>query len=1164
VAFKPNAEQQIAIDCLGRPLVITAGAGSGKTWVLARRFVNGIDPAGSVVGWEPADLSGILAITYTERAAGELAERVRRACAQEGLVDQARRVDEAWISTIHGFCSRFLRRHALEAGLDPGFRIARDVEAGALRDRVSADSLRAAVADDPDVALLVRNYGWVSVADAVQEAYDRARAMGESAGTLRTPLREADPGEADRLIADVLAVYERAVGEFATCGAGAHKDRCRRDAANGVELLTDLQKLGELPAEERLAMLRRVPIECCFHGSGPKETVAELRGELAVFRDRATEILAARAATALISATRRFEEAFSAEKTQLGVLDFEDLQLFARDALKGVPGLAERYRRDFRLVMIDEFQDTNRLQTDIVRMISTDDLCTVGDEHQSIYGFRYADVDVFRAYVADMTERGAESVSLVSNYRSHADIIDFVNVVFASHELFGEGLGHLGHERTESGEGVMDWPGGPRVSVLLVDEKSMPEGEAEVAEAEAVAEKVARLVASGVAQSDIAVLMRTLNKMAPFEAAMRRRGLRVAVAGGGDFFADPAVAAVRLLVRAIANVADDQAVAGLLAGPMVGLSPDGLFRVRQRARLEESRAPLWSGLAGAHLEHDDRERVLSVVTALKSARDALGLDPLSTVILGAVERLGHDARMLGQGLEGEHAYANTLKMARLADAFEATGGAGVAEFVTWLDTKERLGDREAPASVADETTQAVRFLTIHSAKGLEFPVVVMPALGGRGGGHAERAFAVAKTPEGPVVLAALPTSEPGGATERRPPAFRDAVAAKNATEADELRRLFYVGCTRAREALILSGRTDLAGDAEGESMVMWLRRTLGLGAPQKAGTLAVEAASASVDVTMLAGDSSRPWEAAPTVVADVKSEAGVGSDTQDASAAACPAGTVFATALGADEDVSYTRLERFEYCGRRFMLEDMARVGAVPEEGSRALCFGDAVHSALRLARGDRAPGTERIEAIAKGLGLDADATVRLGVAVESLLASRAVARAVALGDIRREAPFAVTLRDPGGDDGDDRPPILLGSIDLLARGAGGDALVIDYKTGLGGAKRTDAELRERYGLQADCYALAVLQAGAPSLDVTFVLPEVAGPDGAPREVTRLYDAAGLPGLRADIGSRIAALRAGPYERRAAYDVGCEHCAAYGGPLCDVRGPARRPGAASA
>jgi RecB family exonuclease len=210
----------------------------------------------------------------------------------------------------------------------------------------------------------------------------------------------------------------------------------------------------------------------------------------------------------------------------------------------------------------------------------------------------------------------------------------------------------------------------------------------------------------------------------------------------------------------------------------------------------------------------------------------------------------------------------------------------------------------------------------------------------------------------------------------------------------------------------------------------------------------------------------------------------------------------------------------------------------------------------MRLSRAGRAPDDARVEAIAKGAGLGEPGVIRLRAAVENLLASRAVERAEVLGNVRREAPFAVAL---GARDGDGRltPPILQGSIDLLARGDEGEAIVVDYKTGTGGSKKTDEELGARYRLQADCYALAVLESGAATADVVFVLPEVQGPDGRPREVAHAYVAGELPALRADIVSRIAALSAGPYERRATYEPECEHCSAYDSPLCDIRGPVR-------
>lgn len=1141
--FTPNEEQLKAIECLAGPLVVTAGAGSGKTSVLAQRFVKGIEPDGGVPGWDPAELRQVLAITYTDRAAGELAERVRRACLDAGLIDEARSVDEAWISTIHGFCSRLLRRHALEIGLDPGFRISRDVENGALRDRLAAETLAQAYEETPGVHALIETYGWAVVASAVQDAYDRSRAMGASALELTTPLRPERPGETAELAERMGDVYRSVVQELPGLADSTTMWNCVSQAQRGID---ELASAGEVTART----LQEVHMTCEFKaGNGRhKERALELLQELDGIMDRVVEIMCADFATALIEAATRFEAAFASAKRASGLVDFEDLQLLVRDALRDDERLARRYSEEFRLVMIDEFQDTNQLQTAIVRSFAGNDLCTVGDENQSIYAFRFADVDVFREYVAGMVAKGAETVSLAANYRSHRDIIEFVNAVFSSDALFGEELTHLVAGRTESGEPTV-WDSRPRLQVLLVDDSEMVADEVLATEAEWIAEQVAQLVAQGRQQSEVAVLMRTLRPMASYEAAMRRRGLRVAVAGGGDFFGDMAVAVARMLIRAIANLRDDEAVAALLAGPMVGMTPAGLLAVRRAAAGPDG--VLWDGLTGARLSDDDEARARTARRTIEAARSELGALPLSAVILGAVERLGHDVRMLACGLDGEHAYANTLKLARLADAFEATGGSGIYDFMTWLEVKELLGDREAPASVADDSTPAVRFLTVHASKGLEFPVVVLPRMGSDIPGDRD-GLVVSKSPDGrPEVLASLPRSFGKEAVRRRPKAMRDAIEARDAAARAEFKRLFYVGCTRAREALILSGASDLTKPSGRDLPTGWLREALDAAGPIGPGVRQVPAGNAAVEVIALYRDSECPWVKTPTVVPSAVNgpDQEVEGETRDPSRAPEPG-----PALVADRNVSYTRLDTYRKCGRRFMLQNMARIGGLPDLEGGALGLGDAVHALMRTGAANGAVDEAAITAAARYRGLGEADERRLADAVGTLLASEAVSRALRMEKTRPEAPFAVLLHGPGGPG--DRDPVLSGSMDLV--GMEGDrALVIDYKTGASGAECTDDQLRDRYELQADCYSLAVLEQGAREVEIVFVMPEVTGTDGAPRAVSMRYAASDLPRLRETISAAARALMSGPYERRADYEPGCEHCPAYATPLCDIKGPAR-------
>ena len=315
---------------------------------------------------------------------------------------------------------------------------------------------------------------------------------------------------------------------------------------------------------------------------------------------------------------------------------------------------------------------------------------------------------------------------------------------------------------------------------------------------------------------------------------MRRRGLRMAVAGGGDFFADPAVAAVRSLVRSIANLADDEAVIQFLAGPMVGLSPDGLLAARERASADGSAHPIAKGLREADPRGGGRrEGGACPGGARPCSRRAWCVLPLSTVILGAVETLDHDVAMLGQGLEGEHAYANTLKAARLADAFESTGGVGHRR-VRRLARHEGADRRPRGAGLRRRRVDAGRAL--HDDPLGQGPRVprrrapdprTRPRRSGRRTGRVEGARRAARARRASQSRAGGVAKAARASRKRRRP--------RAAAAAEELKRLFYVGCTRAREALIMSGRTRLT-EANGDGMATWLRQALGIDGPIGAGT----------------------------------------------------------------------------------------------------------------------------------------------------------------------------------------------------------------------------------------------------------------------------------------------------------------------------------------
>ena len=313
-----------------------------------------------------------------------------------------------------------------------------------------------------------------------------------------------------------------------------------------------------------------------------REAIDRLRGAAEVLRHRAE-------LEALGELARDFAVTYRAIKRARGVLDFDDLQEAVVRIFESQPDIAQRYRRHFALLMIDEFQDTNDLQMRVLAPLRSDNLCVVGDERQSIYGFRYADVDIFRGVTAAI---GA-AVELKDNFRSHPEIIGFVNAVFSQPHLFGEGFMRLAAGRP-AGHDICEAVSGPRIECIFVDEDGVSRKQARVAEAAAIAERIRALVDQDVPAGDIAVLLRVASNATLFADAIEALGVPVVVSAGAGLYDTAETGEVIDLLRAIAVPDDDEAMLGVLCGRMVSLSDDALLSVRRSA----GKGSLWEGLSG--------------------------------------------------------------------------------------------------------------------------------------------------------------------------------------------------------------------------------------------------------------------------------------------------------------------------------------------------------------------------------------------------------------------------------------------------------------------------------------------------------------------------------------------------------------------------------------
>jgi ATP-dependent exoDNAse (exonuclease V) beta subunit len=1098
-----NEGQRAAVAAAARRIVISAGAGSGKTLVLAVRFADAV--FAQEARGQSSPITSVLLITFTEKAAGELVERVRRVFLDRGRPDLAREVDGAWISTIHGFCSRIVRRHALELGVDPAFGVLADPQVGVVR-REAFERAATGLLGDPGVARLMETRGPERLRTTTRSAYDRVRSMGRDVDEvvpcappdLAPALRDLVPTLRETLGAYGALEANKTIAENASRFAAAARV-AERLAASGPDMQT-AREAGTLYASYRGAM------------RGRQETT-DLTGaaNAALLRaaQAAVDTLAAADAAAWLALLKVYARVYEEAKSTLGVLDFEDLQLLTRRLWCERPHAAGRYAEQFSQVMIDEFQDTNALQFEAIEPVAGRALCVVGDVQQSIYRFRDADVGLFvgqkRSAEADTD---ADECRLTVNYRSHVELLATFNALFSTPGFFGPDYLHL----EDAGDRPTDvrWPADePRVEVIVVDKAGWEGNGWREAEARALAGRVRELVDDGrVAPEDVVVLARAMTTARPFVEALRAVGFAVHAAETGGYYSTPEVADARALLRVLTNPLDSEGVLGLLAGGLGGLSDDALYR------LAASRpdGDLWAALPGAAdlgLGERDVGRARIVHETVETLRARQGRMRLADAILHAVSVLGP----CGGCLARHGAQANLRKTVRLAAEFETVTPADPAAFLRYLDDRETYVRRESPVGTPAEGAGVIRVMSIHAAKGLEFPVVVLADLG-HGSPRNSEELAVVR--EGDSLTAAVDVARQLPKDSPKASVWARAEQEEGRLDLEESKRVFYVACTRAEQALLLTGSAHL-DKAPGDGTDMdRLRAAITDAGPGGVPGLKVTEVTASA-----AEGSSAPAE--PKFGARPADDAGI----------AVPATILLsAPAIAAPAETSYTALDLYERCGYRFFAERMLGIGSVDVvRGDDPRALGSALHGALQTLAEGRAVDEERLASLAAAHRLSAEGVARLRGAIDALLGSPAGAL---LERGRAEVPFAV--RVDGG--------IVAGSMDLVVRD-GDVATVLDYKTG---SSSVADESRNR--AQAEIYALALLVAGCTTATVRFVRVEAGCEE---TEIT--FDAGDRGRIAARVEGAFAAMGRGEFARRRAFDASvCPDCPVSGS-LCPVVHP---------
>ncbi|HYM45055.1 MAG TPA: UvrD-helicase domain-containing protein [Solirubrobacteraceae bacterium] len=781
-------EQEHAVARRREPLALAAGAGSGKTSVLVERFVRAVCEDGHAP-------ERILAITFTERAAGELQERVRARLLALGEPDAARASERGYVGTFHGFCARVLREHAREAGLEQGrFQILDEALAGRLRRQAFAAALGDFLEGERgDAVDLIAAYGADRARATVLGVFAALRSRGQLTPRLPRPAlgdgpdKPDGPREPDKL--------------GGPGGPEAMDGEDEREGSDGSDL------------------------------EGAKALA--LWGEL----------------------LERFGEHYEAGKRAREGLDFDDLELLAGALLARDAEVRRTWAERFELLMVDELQDVNRRQLELVRALERENLFTVGDEWQSIYSFRHADVSLFRAREQELAERG-QSLRLAHNFRGRGELLEAVNAVFAMR--FGEAFTPLRAGRESERE--HEARGEPLIELLLTDRRgwgASRRGEESgvgaasaaqpwrEAEARQLARRVAELVDGGRASpGEVAVLLRGTGDIECYERALRERGLET-VASAGAFWERQEVADLLAYLRALEDPLDEVGLYGTLASPLAGLSAQALALVAQAARarglsIGEAAREIASAVAdagvsgqlrleedaGEPLQNGERKRLARLVAWLERERTIAPRLALSELLERAVEHGDYAAR-LRLLRDGERRLANVRKLIELAEGWERSEGRDLRGFLDeaafqqstgggFLAGAEAIAEPDAPAE--GEARDAVRLMSVHAAKGLEFEVVCVADLG-----RAPSMGVPDLLVDGERVgLRLLGLDDP----RSRPALEYDELAQeRREAQAAEEDRIVYVAMTRARERLLLSGAVDFAAwpkERPGAAPIAWL------------------------------------------------------------------------------------------------------------------------------------------------------------------------------------------------------------------------------------------------------------------------------------------------------------------------------------------------------
>ena len=1121
----PDAhDRHLAATLFDRNLVVTAGAGTGKTALLIERVLN-------LIGSGRERIGTLAAITFTEKAAAELRQRFAtgldalqrlaaadadpdgadsggeagrsyrwlrgeaavtageiRLRARNALID----LDSASISTIHSFCGEMLRRFPDEAGVDPSFtpdegqafKLIFDEEwerflTDETGSRPPRPDLWRRVLNIPGAIADIRSLGMEMAglgitADPGGGHPGRSRMMDAAASHLRKRLFAllAATSDMNPNLRTYIAGAAQLLADFVDGGAEAM-------AATSSPLSLDAFLVKGVPTTGK-----------GMTGMGPEEVLATVREALPLIRHLAR--IDEERIAAVVEAAGPLAARARGKLLAAGYISFDMLLQIARDLLAGSPRIRSALGSRFGTILVDEFQDTDPLQYEILFHLSEDgqggirpgSLFIVGDPKQSIYRFRGADMEAYRRAVNRLLACEGVALSLRASFRSPEEIVAPVNHLFGKlmAPATGEELAwEVAYEPISSARGAAG-AAGSGAEIWTVD----GEGNAEAGrqrEASAIAAWIAanrggvEATGSPLRLKDVGILLRALTNAGIYAQALRRAGIPYVVEGGRGFYERPEVADLIAFLRAALNPRDGPAVLAVMRSPVGGVDDVELARFADAGgRLDDPVLPksgtdAFPGVA----------RTFDLLAGFRATMPARGVEAIVADALHRTNLLLVHA----SAWEGPQRVANLAKIAARAGEV-ARRGLSLEETIEFIEREYREEVSHGDAPLADETVDAVRILSVHKAKGLEYPVVVIPDLGRRelpGTGRGAGASLV-RSADGAFLAVRLS----GGQTNT-------AMAWKSLADGwhgrAEEKRVFYVAATRAERRLIL------VNSVTGREAAPWRNALAALGYDASEGAPPEGPMAGGLVTHRVPPEDGAPAEAAPIPL-----------DPRWAAAAAAFDAAARGIAAGVHRPTrSPSGAGDLRVAGGPDEEGPPEPITAPPAgDGDVARLAGTAVHAALEawefsdrgrlLSRGEQEAARA---AAAEGRGGDQvliESVRRESVEIlEAFLASPLPAslasRMESTPGLIREAPFMCETGDADGEGA----ATWLGAVDLIYRDPDGTWVVADYKTGR--VKGDPAEEAARHAPQLAVYASALRRAlgeGRVRAEVIFVRAGIAVP----------------------------------------------------------------------